>query len=103
MELWRRLAAGGWRLLVVVVVFSHHKVLQRLVEQIIVDLSGPGQGSTALRGAEPRGVGLGAPFSDVTVYRTASLRTWTLFLRARNCDTLPTCHATVYRDFWKNS
>ena len=55
--------------------------------------------NSALRGAEPRGVGLVVPFSDVIVFRTASLGTWTIFLRARCCDTLPTCHATVYGDF----
>ena len=48
------------------------------------------------------GVGLVVPFPDVSVFRTASLGTLTLFLRARCCDTLPTCHATVYGDFWIN-
>ena len=37
---------------------------QRFVERIIDDI-GPGQGSTALLGAEPRRVGLVALFSDV--------------------------------------
>ena len=67
---WRRgscEAAGGWRLLVVVVVFSQDKVLQRLVEQTTVDFFGPGPGSTALRGAG---------------HRSAPLETWTIFLRS---------------------
>ena len=67
----------------------------------------PGQGSTALRGAGHRG----APRrkSDVgwerrpptwsSLSRSSHLETWTLFLRARCCDTLPTCHATVYGYF----
>ena len=58
--------------------------------------------NSALRGAERRGVGLVVPLSDVIVFHTDSFGTWTFFLRARCCDTLPTCNATVYGDFWKN-
>ena len=61
---------GGWRLLVVVVVISQDTVVQRLVEQIIVDFSGPGQGSTARR---TMWRGSGVPFSDATVFRTSNL------------------------------
>ena len=61
------------------------KVLQRLVEQIFGDFSASEtRFHSALRAAEPRGVGLVVPFSDVSVFRTASLGTWTFFLRA--CD-----------------
>ena len=82
-------------------VFSQDKVLQRLVEQIIVDFSGLDRVHSALRGAEPSGVSLVVPSSDVIVFRTASLGTRTLFLRTRCCDTLPTCFATAYGDFYK--
>ena len=58
--------------------------------------------NSALRGAEPWDVGLVVPFSDEIVFRTASLGTWTLFPRARFCDTLPTCFATVHGDIRKN-
>ena len=83
---WRRRrragGGGGGR---VFYVFSQDKVLQRLVEQIFGDFSASGtRFHSALRGAEPHGVGLVVPFSDVSVFRTASLGTWTLFLRA--CD-----------------
>ena len=75
------------------------QVLQRVVEQIFGDFSASGtRFNSALRGAEPHGLGLEVPFSDVSVFRTASLGTWTLFLRARD---LPTCHATVCGDSWK--
>ena len=47
------------------------------VLQIIDDI-GPGQGSTALREAEPRGVGLVAPFSDVIMLLALfALEIWT--------------------------
>ena len=58
--------------------------------------------NSALRGAEPRGVGLVVPFPDVIFFRTVSLGSCTLFPRARCCDSWPTCRATVYGDFWKN-
>ena len=58
---WRRRrgrARVGWRRGVsveVYMVFSQDKVLQRFVEQIIVDSCWAWKGSTALRGAGPRG------------------------------------------------
>ena len=94
---WRWLASPGGRRGAL-----PDKVLQRLVEQIIVVSSGPGQVQQRASWSRTMWRESGVPFSDMTVFRTASLGTWTSILRARFCDTLPTCRATVYGDFWKN-
>ena len=90
------------------------KVLRRFVEQIIEHakeevfsllpvLEGVFISSIALRGAEPRCAGQGAPFSDVTEL-VAQVEIWLLFLRALYLRTLALVrvHATVYSCFWKN-
>ena len=86
-------AAGGWRLAVGFVVFSRTRFCSVLWSR------SPSHRSAPCRKSD---VGLGAPFSDVTVCRTASLWNLDIIPRARYCDTLPTCHATVYGDFLKN-
>ena len=63
-------------------VFCQGKVLLRFVEQIFCDFSGPAQGSTALRGAELRSVGLVAPFPDVMKLVQISAENLDIFLRA---------------------
>ena len=71
---------GGWRLLVVVVVFSQTRFRSVLWSRSSLTSLGWTGFNSALRGAEPRGVSLVVPFSDVIVFRTALLGTWTLFL-----------------------
>ena len=104
----RRLAAG---VSLVVVVFLQDKVLQRLVEQITVDFLGLDRVQQRFVEqdieAPPRrksDVGLLAPSlrRDQVCRALSHLETWTLFLRACCCDTLPTCHVTVDGYFGKN-
>ena len=93
---WRAGGRGGggasW---VVVVVFSQDKAsfcgADHRLQRAWTGFNNASWSSTAWRGSG----------GDPPRSRTASLGTWTLFPRARCCDTLPTCHATVYGDFWE--
>ena len=85
----------------VVVVFSQDKVLQRLVSRSSSTFLGLHRVQHHVSWSRTVERGSGVPVSDVTVFRTASLGTWTLFLRARCCDTLPTCHLEkILGDFY---
>ena len=107
---WRRLgrARTGWRRGVAVEVFkvfSLDKVLQRSAEQVIGDDYGCGQGSTALRGAGPRG----APRRCLTRVWLRRSPTYVSHLKPGHYfhellfwQTLALVFATVNGDCWKN-
>ena len=58
------------------------------------------RGSTALRGAEPRCVGLAAPFSNVSKLMLFSLGNLNIFYEPHSIST--SCSASVNGSFWTN-